>query len=72
MEEFSKFVINLVFLAYSVYPPATNIQYLRRQGKNIFELGRGHQYVPSRVSRINLSLKLTKLRVYEVYLLPWF
>ena len=68
MEEFSKFVNNLVFSAYSVYPPATNIQYLRRQGKNIFELGRGHLQVHSRVSRTKFSFKLTKLCVDEVYL----
>ena len=41
MEEFSKIVNNLVFLAYSVYSPATNIQYLRRQGKTLLNLVEG-------------------------------
>ena len=44
------------------------IRYLHRQGKNIFELGRGHLELPSHVSRVELSLKLTKLCVYDVLL----
>ena len=41
-------------------------QYLDRRGKNLFEVGRVARQVPSRVSRTQLSLKLTKLRVHEV------
>ena len=41
--------------------------YFDRRGKNCFEVGRVAHEVPSRISRAYLSLKLTKLRVHEVY-----
>ena len=43
-------------------PAQRIIQYLDRQGKNNFELGRVHHKVPSRVSRSILSFEFAKLR----------
>ncbi len=43
----------------------------RPPGVKIFELGGAHLEVPSHVSRVKLSLKLTKLCVYDVLLWSW-